>query len=165
MSLARPPRPPRPEASPYLDRRPPAATLGPTLGVLVLLFLLAGLLWVRQANGVAETGRQIARLLDERDERLMQRAAARVALAQATDPQRLAERARALGFAPIDDAAVEVVTITVDGGPSDGAARQAAPGQRSPLDLVVPPAAMPAVAEPSLSRIPLSLWHVLEDGP
>lgn len=165
MSAARPPRPARPEASPYLDRRPAAATLGPTIGVAVLLFLMAGLLWVRQANGVAESGRAIARLLEARDDRLMARAAARVALAQASDPARLAERARALGFAPVDEAAVEAVTVVVDPAGATATDAQAAPGRRSPLDLVVPPAAMPAAAEPSLSTIPLSLWHALEDRP
>lgn len=153
----------RPDASPYLDRRPPVAALAPTILVAVVVFTMAGLLWVRQANSVADTGRAIARALDERDALLMRRAAARVALAEATNPLRLAERARALGFAPVDDDAVEVVTVVTSGAPAEGA--PAAPGLRSPLDLVVPPAAIAVPdAEPSLSTIPLSLWQALEDG-
>lgn len=155
----------RADASPYLDRRPPVAALAPTILVAVVVFTMAGLLWVRQANSVADTGREIARALDARDALLMRRAAARVALAEATDPLRLAERAHALGFAEVDEDAVEVVTV-ITNGDATISDPLASPGRRSPLELVVPPAAIAAPeAEPSLSTIPLSLWQALEDGP
>lgn len=162
----RPLRSPRADASPYLDRRPPVAALAPTVLVAVLVFTMAGLLWVRQANSVADTGRAIARLLERREALLMQRAAARVALAQATDPSRLADRARSLGFVPVDEASVEVVVVTTAVGAKDHDAL-AAPGRRTPLELVVPPAAVPAAAadEPALSAIPLSFWQALEPKP
>lgn|GEM_PF-5991561 len=156
----------RPDASPYLDRRPPVAALAPTVLVAVLGFTMAGLLWVRQANSVADTGRAIAHLLERREALLMQRAAARVALAQATDPGGLADRARGLGFVPVEEAAVEVVVVTADAAPA-GSAALAEPGRRSPLELIVPPSDVPTADadEPSLSAIPLSFWQALEPSP
>lgn len=157
---------PRSDASPYLDRRPPVAALAPTVLVAVLGFTMAGLLWVRQANSVADTGRAIAHLLERREALLMQRAAARVALAQATDPGGLADRARGLGFVPVEEAAVEVVVVTADAAPA-GSGALAEPGRRSPLELIVPPSDVPTADadEPSLSAIPLSFWQALEPSP
>jgi hypothetical protein len=113
---------------------------------------LAGLLWVSLASRLFETGLRINDLVTTRQSLLEQRAAARLHHATATDPRRLFDRARELGFGP--DGAGPAISVAI---PAIDVGLGAAPPGSSALSLSVhPPAAPRADVDspwPSLSLI------------
>jgi hypothetical protein len=74
---------------------------GLALGAVITL-LAAGLVWLTVAGDLAATGRRIAELEHTRQELKLRRAHALSEHALITDPARLEERARELGFRPPD---------------------------------------------------------------
>jgi hypothetical protein len=113
--------------------------------VAALALTGAGVLWLTQSSALAATGRRIARLELRRQELAQRRSAGLIALAAATDPQRLEARALALGFGPAER--VEYLTVPAPADPDPGAGTVAGLDAASPLAIVLrnesrePPAA------------------------
>lgn len=81
------------------------------IGIAVCV-TLAGLVWLGLSSHLAATGRQIARL-DQRRQALLERRVEALSLnAERSNPRRLAERARELGFVPVSDSTIEVLPVT-----------------------------------------------------
>jgi hypothetical protein len=82
------------------------------LTVAGVALTLASLAWLSQSSALTATGTRIYRLEQERQALQLRRAAVYGAYADATNPHRLEERARALGLGPMPAADVVQVELS-----------------------------------------------------
>lgn len=103
--------------------------LGVPLAAGVVTLTLAGMLWLSVSSSMVATGLRIAQLQGQRDALVEARAAALVALADASDPRRLSAQAKAMGFQPAEAVETVAVALPAIGSPSGDAAADALSGR------------------------------------